>query len=118
MGRGILLARAPLRGEPCRHRRSIDIEELKRAQHELNQLKDQLHNKNIALRAGITETSIFEEIIGNSEPLRGVLALGETVASTNSTVLMPPRLRVQGSLECRASRPLLLGPSTSPIGTR
>jgi formate hydrogenlyase transcriptional activator len=67
---------------------SIDIEELKRAQHELSRLKEQLHKENIALRDEITETSMFDEIIGTSAALRGVLALVEKVASTDSTVLI------------------------------
>jgi PAS domain S-box-containing protein len=67
---------------------SIDIEELKRAQHELHALKEQLYRENIALRDEIVQTSMFEEIIGTSEPLRRVLAMVAKVASTDSTVLV------------------------------
>jgi len=67
---------------------SIDIEPLKRAEHELRELKDQLHKENIALRAEIDQTSMFEEIVGSSAALRRVLVLVAKVASTDSTVLI------------------------------
>ncbi len=67
---------------------SIDIEELKRAQHELLELKEQLYKENIALRDEIVQTSMFEEVIGTSEPLRRVLAMVAKVAGTDSTVLI------------------------------
>jgi formate hydrogenlyase transcriptional activator len=67
---------------------SIDIEDLKRAEHELHDLKEQLRKENIALRDEIMQTSMFEEIIGASEPLRRVLVLVEKVAGTDSTVLI------------------------------
>ena len=61
---------------------------LKRAIEEIKQLRDQLYQENIALREEIDETSMFEEIIGKSEVLRRVLAQVETVAATESTVLI------------------------------
>jgi len=67
---------------------SIDIEDLKRVQYELYRLKEQLHKENIALRDEITETSMFDEIVGSSAPMRAVLGLVEKVASTDSTVLI------------------------------
>jgi PAS domain S-box-containing protein len=67
---------------------SIDIEDLKRAQHELQALKDQLYKENIALRAEIVQTSMFEEIVGTSEPLRQVLAMVAKVSASDSTVLI------------------------------
>jgi formate hydrogenlyase transcriptional activator len=67
---------------------SIDIEELKRAQRELDELKERLYKENIALREELTQTSMFEEIVGTSAPLRRVLALVEKVASADSTVLV------------------------------
>jgi formate hydrogenlyase transcriptional activator len=66
----------------------IDIEELKRAQRELDELKERLYKENIALREELTQTSMFEEIVGTSAPLRRVLALVEKVASSDSTVLI------------------------------
>ena len=67
---------------------SIDIEDLKRAEHELNALKEQLYKENVALRDEIHQTSMFEEIVGTSAPLRQVLALVGKVATTDSTVLI------------------------------
>jgi formate hydrogenlyase transcriptional activator len=67
---------------------SIDIEDLKRTQHELLELKEQLYKENIALRDEIVQTSMFEEIVGTSEALRRVLAVVAKVAGTDSTVLI------------------------------
>ena len=67
---------------------SVDIEELKRTESELHALKDRLHKENIALRDEISQTSMFEEIVGSCEPLRRVLALVSKVAGTDSTVLI------------------------------
>ena len=67
---------------------SIDIEDLKRAQHELHELKEQLYKENVALREEIHQTSMFEEIVGTSAPLRQVMALVGKVATTDSTVLI------------------------------
>ncbi|HEU0199194.1 MAG TPA: sigma 54-interacting transcriptional regulator, partial [Burkholderiaceae bacterium] len=67
---------------------SVDIEDLKRAEHELHDLKESLHKENIALREEISQTSMFEEIIGSSAALRRVLMLVAKVASTDSTVLV------------------------------
>src|SRR5580700_1363008 len=61
---------------------------LKRAMEEIKQLRDQLYQENIALREEIDETSMFEEIVGKSDALRRVLAQAETVAASDSTVLI------------------------------
>jgi PAS domain S-box-containing protein len=61
---------------------------LENALAEIRQLKDQLYQENVALREEIDETSMFEEIVGKSEALRLVLAQVETVAATDSTVLI------------------------------
>ena len=61
---------------------------LEKAFEEIKQLKDQLYRENVALREEIDETSMFEEIVGKSEVLRRVLAQVETVAATDSTVLI------------------------------
>jgi formate hydrogenlyase transcriptional activator len=61
---------------------------LDRAFEEIKQLKEQLRQENVALREEIDETSMFEEIIGKSAALRKVLAQVETVAATDSTVLI------------------------------
>ena len=52
-----------------------DIDARKRAEQELQKLKDQLQRENIALRDEISQTSMFEEIVGSSAPLRRVLVL-------------------------------------------
>ncbi len=51
-----------------------DIHDRKCAEQELHDLKEQLRKENIALRDEISQTSMFEEIVGSSEPLRRVLA--------------------------------------------
>jgi len=61
---------------------------LEKAFEEIKQLKDQLYHENVALREEIDETSMFEEIVGKSDALRRVLAQVETVATTDSTVLI------------------------------
>ncbi len=81
---------------------SIDIEELKRAQHELQDLKDQLFKENIALRDEIIQTSMFDEIVGTSEPLRRVLAMVAKVAGTDSTVLITGETGTGKELVARA----------------
>jgi transcriptional regulator with GAF, ATPase, and Fis domain len=63
-------------------------EELERRNEEVKKLRDQLHNENFALREEIDKTSMFEEIVGVSDPLRGVLATVARVAPTDSTVLI------------------------------
>ena len=55
---------------------------------EINTLKDQLFQENIALRQEIDETSMFEEIVGKSAALGKVLKEIETVGPTDSTVLI------------------------------
>ena len=61
---------------------------LEKAFEEIKILKDQLHRENIALREEIDKVSMFEEIVGSSEPLRRVLVQVSKVASTESTVLI------------------------------
>jgi PAS domain S-box-containing protein len=55
---------------------------------EIKTLKDQLFKENIALREEIVQTSMFEEIIGESRALQAVLARVTKVAPTDSTVLV------------------------------
>ena len=61
---------------------------LEHAFEEIKALKDQLYQENVALRQEIDETSMFEEIVGKSDALRSVLRQVETVAPTDSTVLI------------------------------
>ena len=55
---------------------------------EINALKEQLFQENVALRQEIDETSMFEEIVGKSEALQKVLKEIEIVGRTESTVLI------------------------------
>jgi len=61
---------------------------LQTAFEEIKLLKDQLYKENIALREEIDKVSMFEEIVGSSEPLRKVLVQVAKVATTDSTVLI------------------------------
>jgi PAS domain S-box-containing protein len=61
---------------------------LQTAFEEIKVLKDQLYKENIALREEIDKVSMFEEIVGSSEPLRRVLVQVAKVATTDSTVLI------------------------------
>ena len=74
---------------------SADITDRKRAEGdlqnallEIKKLKDQLYEENVALREEIDKASMFEEIVGESAALQGVLARVAKVAPTNSTVLI------------------------------
>jgi formate hydrogenlyase transcriptional activator len=58
-----------------------DIEDRKRAE-------ERIRNENMALREEIDRTSMFEEIVGSSEPLRKVLQQVTKVAPVDSTVLI------------------------------
>src|ERR1700674_1835380 len=60
---------------------ATDIDDRKRAE-------DRLRNETVALREEIVRASMFEEIVGSSEPLRKVLAQVSRVAPTDSTVLI------------------------------
>jgi PAS domain S-box-containing protein len=55
---------------------------------EINTLKEQLVQENVALRQEIDETSMFDEIVGKSAALQKVLKELETVGPTDSTVLI------------------------------
>jgi formate hydrogenlyase transcriptional activator len=51
-------------------------------------VEDRTRNENLALREEIDRSSMFEEIVGSSTPLRRVLTLVARVAETDSTVLI------------------------------
>src|SRR6202007_901653 len=61
---------------------------LETAFEQIKVLKDQLYKENIALREEIDRSSMFEEIVGESRALHGVLVLIMRVARTDSTVLI------------------------------
>ena len=50
--------------------------------------EEDLHRETVALREELSQTSMFEEIVGSSEPLRKVLSQISKVALTDSTVLI------------------------------
>jgi len=58
-----------------------DIDDLKRVQ-------DRVRGENLALREEVDRSSMFEEIVGTSPPLRAVLSHVSKVAPTDSTVLI------------------------------
>jgi len=61
---------------------------LEKALKEIQLLKDQLYEENIALREEIVKNSMFEEIVGVSPALQAVLSRVSKVALTDSTVLI------------------------------
>jgi PAS domain S-box-containing protein len=88
---------------------STDITDRKRAEDDLQQafaeirsLKERLQLENIALRQEIAQTSMFEEIVGTSTPLRAVLSDVEQVAPTDSTVLISGETGTGKELVARA----------------
>src|SRR5580700_8371454 len=58
------------------------------AYHEISQLKDKLAQEKLYLEEEIRSEMNFENIIGNSPALKHVLELVETVATSDSTVLL------------------------------
>lgn len=58
------------------------------AYHEISQLKDKLAQEKLYLEDEIRGEMSFENIVGNSSPLKHVLELVETVAPSDSTVLL------------------------------
>src|SRR5580693_1571895 len=81
----LLLRFNPLRDEQGNlvrwYATGTDIDDRKRAE-------DRTRNENVALREDIVRSSMFEEIVGSSEPLRRVLVQVSKVAPTDSTVLV------------------------------
>jgi PAS domain S-box-containing protein len=68
-------------------RKRVEVD-LEAAFKQIQVLKDQLYKENIALREEIDKTSMFEEIVGKSPPLKDVLTRVSKVAPTDSTVLI------------------------------
>jgi len=75
----------PLKDESGRIARcdvtATDIDDQKRTE-------EQLRNENLALREEIDRSSMFEEIVGSSKPIRQLLKQVEKVAPSGSTVLI------------------------------
>jgi len=66
------------------------------AYHEISELKDKLAQEKLYLEEEIRSDSGFERIIGKSAPLKHILELVDTVAPSDSTVLLlgePERAR-------------------------
>jgi PAS domain S-box-containing protein len=61
---------------------------LEKAFEEIKHLRDRLHDENLALREQIDQAFMFEEIVGSSLALQGVLSGIVKVAPTDSTVLI------------------------------
>ena len=66
----------------------MDITEITSALREIKALRDQLYKENLALKEEIHQSSMFEDIVGDSPALKAVLARVAKVAPTDSTVLI------------------------------
>jgi PAS domain S-box-containing protein len=80
----------------------LDLSEQKRAEAEIRALKDQLYKENLALRDEVEQTSMFDEIVGTSNPLKAVLSRIAKVAPTDSTVLITGETGTGKELVARA----------------
>jgi len=80
----------------------LDLSEQKRAEAEIRALKDQLYKENLALRDEVDRTSMFDEIVGTSGPLKAVLSRITKVAPTDSTVLITGETGTGKELVARA----------------
>ena len=69
---------------------------------EVTRLKSQLGRENLALRAEVDERSTHKEIVGDSRPLRRVLAQVDKVAATDATVLITGETGTGKELVARA----------------
>jgi formate hydrogenlyase transcriptional activator len=74
---------------------ATDIDERKRTE-------ERVHNENLALREEIDRSSMFEEIVGASKPLKAVLSRLTKVAPTDSTVLIAGETGTGKELVARA----------------
>jgi len=75
---------------------------LEKAYAEIQVLKDRLQKENVVLREEVDKTSMFEEIVGASPPLRSVLSQVSKVAPTDSTVLISGETGTGKELVARA----------------
>jgi PAS domain S-box-containing protein len=76
--------------------------ELEKAFEEIKRLKDQLHDENVVLREQIDQAFMFEEIVGASSALQGVLSRLMKVAPTDSSVLISGETGTGKELVARA----------------
>jgi len=89
----------PLRNEQGRilgwYWTGVDIDDRKKAE-------ERMREENLALREEVDKTSMFEEIVGTSPPLRTVLSNVSRVAPTDSTVLISGETGTGKELVARA----------------
>src|ERR1700675_1576115 len=81
------------------HRARADLE---KAFEEIKRLRDQLHDENVVLREQIDQAFMFEEIVGTSPGLQGVLSRVTKVAPTDSSVLISGETGTGKELVARA----------------
>jgi PAS domain S-box-containing protein len=81
---------------------ALDLSEQKQAEAEIRTLKDQLYRENLALRDEVERTSMFDEIVGASNPLKVVFSRIAKVAPTDSTVLITGETGTGKELVARA----------------
>jgi transcriptional regulator with GAF, ATPase, and Fis domain len=81
------------------HRARADLE---KAFEEIKRLRDQLKNDNVVLREQIDQAFMFEEIVGTSSALQGVLSRITKVAPTDSSVLVSGETGTGKELVARA----------------
>jgi len=81
------------------HRARADLE---KAFEEIKRLRDQLHDENVVLREQIDQAFMFEEIVGTSSSLQGVLSRLMKVAPTDSSVLVSGETGTGKELVARA----------------
>src|SRR5258706_5311895 len=90
--RWFLVRTVPLRDESGRivkwYSAGHDIDDRRRAEEEIKELKDRLYKENLALKAEIDRSWMFEEIVGTSPAMQAVLTRLSKVATTDSTVLV------------------------------
>jgi len=67
---------------------ALDLTRPKRAEAEIRTLKGQLYRENLALRDEVDGSTMCEEIVGTSKPLKAVLSRIAKVAPTDSTVFI------------------------------
>src|ERR1700739_393563 len=77
-------------------------DELGKAFEEIKRLKDRLHDENVVLREQIDRVFMFEEIVGSSSALQGVLSRVMKVAPTDSSVLVSGETGTGKELVARA----------------
>src|SRR6266436_2674558 len=76
--------------------------DLEKAFEEIKRLRDQLHDENVVLREQIDQAFMFDEIVGTSSALQGVLSRLTKVAPTDSSVLVSGETGTGKELVARA----------------